>query len=119
MKSKELRIGNQILVNGRIHEVSASDIFTFSQNETFGTEMPSCMPMKITEDLLFRLGFKFEFEKMQDRVYFNDDIYLYWNKQAGYSLLHLDKQIGRPFFYLHQLQNLYFDLTDKILILKN
>ncbi|HOI26352.1 MAG TPA: hypothetical protein PLN63_00690 [Paludibacteraceae bacterium] len=119
MKTNELRIGNQILVNGRMHEVSASDIFTLAQNESLGVEIASCTPVKITEDMLFRLGFKFEYEKVQDRVYVNEDINLYWNKQAGYSLLYLDKQIGKPFHYLHQLQNLCFDLTAKPLLLKD
>ncbi len=117
MKASELRIGNQVYVNGAMHKVTGADIFYMSQNEFFGSDKFSCDPVKLTEDMLFKLGFKFEYEKMLDRVYSNGDFVLYWNKQNGYRFFYFDKFLSIGFFYLHQLQNLYMDITGKSLSL--
>ncbi len=116
MKVNELRIGNQIYVNNIVHKVTGADIFYISQNEIFGMENASCNPVKLTEGILLKLDFKFEYEKVQDRVYSNGDFILYWNKQNGYRL-YQDKFLSIGIFYLHQLQNLYMDITGKYISL--
>jgi len=117
MKASELRIGNQIYVNGAMHKVTGADIFYMSQNEVFGAENSSCNPVKLTEEMLLKMGFKFEYEKMLDRVYSNGDFVLYWNKQSGYRLFYHDKFLSIGIFYIHQLQNLYMDITGKYISL--
>ena len=117
MKSSELRIGNQIYINGVVHNMTGADIFFMSQNEIFGIDISSYNPIKLTEEMLFKLGFGFEYEKVLDRVYSSGDFLLYWNKQNGYRLFYHDKFLSIGIFYLHQLQNLYFDVTGKHIFL--
>lgn len=111
MKAKELRIGNKVYVNGRECVLSASDIQMIAECEKFGIEVPSCNAIKLTEEMLANCGFKFEYEKGQDRVYCKNDISIYWNRTDGYSLYVEKKQVGKSFYSMHQLQNLYLDLT--------
>jgi hypothetical protein len=117
MKASELRIGNQIYINGVLHKITGADIFFISQNETFEVDVSSHNPVKLTEEMLVKLGFKFEYEKVLDRVYSSGDFVLYWNKQYGYRLFYHDKFLSIGIFYLHQLQNLYLDVTGKYIFL--
>jgi hypothetical protein len=117
MKANELRIGNQIYINNAVHTLTATDILTISQHELFGMDLSYCNPIKLTEDMLFRSGFKFDYEKVAGRVYSSNEFILYWDKQNGYSFFYHDKQLSKGFFYWHQLQNLYFDITGNSLIL--
>ena len=117
MKANELRIGNQIYVNSVLHQVTAVDILTIAQNELFGIEMPYCNPVKLTEELLLKSGFRFMYEKVSDRVYSNEDFMLYWNRQSGYHLFYHDKLLSRGIAYWHQLQNLYQEVTGQLLSL--
>ena len=66
MKINELRIGNQIYINSVVHAITAIDIVTLSQYQLFGIELQYSNPIKLTEELLFKLGFKFEFEKIYE-----------------------------------------------------
>jgi hypothetical protein len=104
-------------MNGTVHKVTGADIFFISQNEAFGMDTSSCNPIKLTEEMLLKLGFKFEYEKTPDRVYSNGNVVLYWNKQNGYHLFYHDKFLSIGFFYLHQLQNLYMDISGKYISL--
>ena len=117
MKANELRIGNQIYINGVVHKITGADIFFISQNEIFEMDNSSCDPIKLTEEMLFKSGFKFDYEKALDRVYSEGDFKLYWNKQNGYRLFYHDKTLSRSIFYWHQLQNIYFDITSKDIFL--
>jgi hypothetical protein len=117
MKANELRIGNQVYVNNSVHTLTATDILTISQHELFGLEISSSNPIKLTEDMLLKSGFKFEYEKVADRVYSKGEFVLYWNRQNGYSFFYHDKLLSKGFFYWHQLQNLYFDITGNNLFL--
>ncbi len=114
MKASELRIGNQVYVNGAVRKVTGADLFFISQNETFGVDTSSCNPVKLTEEMLLKSGFKFEYEKVLDRVYSDGDFMLNWNKQQGYRLFYHDKLLSIGIFYWHQLQNLFPDLADQV-----
>jgi hypothetical protein len=117
MKASELRIGNQVYINGVVHKVTGADLFFISQNETFGVDTSSCNPIKLTEEMLLKSGFKFEYEKVLDRVYSDGNFVLYWNRQQGYRLFYHDKFLSIGIFYWHQLQNLYMDITGKSIFL--
>jgi len=131
MNANELRIGNLIQKNGKIHytnNLTIRDIFHLSIDDTDNFE-----PIPINEDWLL----KFEFEKVKNKdkedlreyightaqkakyAIFDTDIFitkvdkrgLLWRSiDCDFMVLFYHKSI--PIKYLHQLQNLYFALTD-------
>lgn len=117
MKVRELRIGNQILINSKITIINATDIEYIFNREKFGCEIENCNPIKLSEDILKRLNFKYEYEKMSDKIYSLENFKICINKTEGCHFYHVDTKIGQSFHYLHQLQNLYFDLIGECLTL--
>jgi len=69
-------------------------------------------PILITEEWLLKFGF----ENDDDQRYFKNGIYLILYDE-GCTILH--NQIHINYFYVHQLQNLYFALTGKELTYGN
>lgn len=115
---KELRIGNYVLPkNGSgavsvIGEVFAIDDYRVSVNGNHNQyDYHLLEPIPLTEELLLKCGF----EKKQfgsATVYYHPLIEL----DAHFCLKGVDYNI--PVKSLHQLQNLYFDLTGKELEVK-
>jgi len=116
MEVTELRIGNLTDNNVEIHAITARDILFLSS----GDNMHFCNPIDITEDWLIRLGFEksnnntrfYTFDKDKLSIHLKSEQYkngrTYFN-----SWCIIDKQIES----VHQLQNLYFALTNKELTL--
>lgn len=120
MKANELRIGNYV----RSNDVNMSSYFTVTasflkQNEN---EMSWFIePIPITKELLLKLGFIQQEIIMYDEVlkttYFIKDNLLY-------SLFDNQVELNNPNVYLtilkyvHELQNLYFALTQEELTFK-
>ena len=117
MKANELRVGNQIHINSQVSIITAADIEFIYNRERFGCEIDNCNPIKISEDILLRLNFKYEYEKMLDKIYSYGSFRIAINKLEGCHYYHVDSKIGRGFHYLHQLQNLFYDLTGDTLTL--
>lgn len=117
MKAQELRIGNQIHINNLVTIVTSSDIKFIYERERFGWEIDNCTPIKISEEILLRLNFKYEYEKMLDKIYSYGSFRVALNKLEGCHYYHVDTKIGKSFHYLHQLQNLFYDLTGDTLTL--
>ena len=130
MRANELRIGNLIQKNGKIHytnNLTILDIFHLSIDDTDIFE-----PIPLTEEIFLKCGFEKVKNKDKEglREYightvqkaryaiFDTDIFitkvdkrgLLWrNIDCDFMVLFYHKSI--PIKYLHQLQNLYFALT--------
>ena len=124
MDAKELRIGNWVridsLTDGSTTEVEA---YVFHIDEMIWTTKYKYSPIPLTEEWLIKFGF----EKDEDNgVYWinstvcigrNNITYDYWEVwcdcSEGFICLN-----NNGFEHVHQLQNLYFALTNKELTIK-
>jgi hypothetical protein len=108
MKSTELRIGNYVFDNlGGTLKIKGLNI---------DSDLSHIQPILITEDWLIKLGFEKQMA-WTFRIHISGNHYLiYYLGEKGWS-------IGNKSYsdfnceYVHQLQNLYFALTNKELIL--
>jgi hypothetical protein len=118
MKRTELRIGNLVERNGKIHEVSsihADDtirLFVKNGNYSFGCfTLKEINPMPLTEEWLLKFGFEITDNfQTKDRFQTHKQDGIIWF-EYGYIVVELN--------YVHQLQNLYFSLTGEELTIKN
>lgn len=119
---KELRIGNYLEIFGNIREIEG--IFNLPKRKNMywikckglvEIKIIHFKPIPITEDWLFNFGFQ---ESYESGYYFKEEliinIELDCYLKGDFTDLHI-KSIG----YVHELQNLYFKLTGKELILKD
>ena len=126
MKAKELRIGNY--VNFKFHkdcggvkgiEVFISDLEIILHNNS---KSEYYTPITLTEGWLVKFGF----EKYKDTFQFKIETIPYWSlgkEKQGCLKIYLTKtkkwKVGNlanksiDIYSVHQLQNLYFALTDK------
>ena len=101
----EIRIGNY-LKNGFNETIQVDGVI--SENNTSGYQLKTLKPIPITEDELIKLGFVSN--PYEDR-YEIQNIHVECDKTKGETLLWL---YGAPYVkQIHQLQNLYFALTNK------
>jgi hypothetical protein len=121
MKPHDVRIGNSVLdKDGNIKTVFAilSNGLVFDFNQYIGTPIEWCNPMPLTEEWLIKVGFI----KLDSEGYFyiheynmgfkvSEDL-----KMVAWNNLHLD---GVKIEYLHQLQNLFYAITNEELTIKN
>jgi hypothetical protein len=110
MESRELRIGNYYDNNGQVMQVTPNTI-----EEVWIAERNWCKPIPLTEECLMKFGFE-----KSDEWYFLDRYcasfdtdYPLWFGQQGCCQYDAIK-VGIK--YVHQLQNLYFALTQKELV---
>lgn len=106
IKASELRIGNEFY-NTTIESIGEQGYNYFYYPEMGGcwNDFDSLIPIPITEELLLEYGFEI------NEIYCEkDNVVLIKGKEGGFKLAfyHLDY-----FYFLHQLQNLYFALTNK------
>ena len=117
MEAKELRIGNNILFSDdstifEVVEIDKNGLHVKNDNEETWIELENFEGIKLTEEILMRLGF----ERNMYPLYSKDDfVYNIFNKQVAIN----KQQITNvDICYLHELQNLYYSLTKKELTLK-
>ena len=116
MNFQELRIGNRVLNNDVEIEVILDTFYWVTEcvmNES------DYQPIPLTEDWLVKLGFD------KDNTIYNIGIdkkgSIYWSERG---ILYISESIELNYAfqseckYVHQLQNLYFALTQKELIIK-
>ncbi len=119
MKAQELRIGN--LVNDSIGRITKVDsIKTLTRIITInGNPEQWFKPILLTEEWILKFGFK----RLRDGRYvigkikkphWEYDLALFYHKDFGFY----QKSPTKPVKYVHKLQNLYFALNDKELIVK-
>ena len=111
LKANEIRLGNYYDHNGEYRQVTPSVI-----EEVWNAERTWCKPIPLTEELLLKMGFK----------YIGGEGYALDNGFSIYSSLRNGwMAIGTKLVpnikgvqYIHQLQNLYYALTNEELIIK-
>jgi len=117
MKVNELRIGNYVYFHGDVEEINMVDGFGVIGRE----EQPLCSidefePIPLTEEWLLKFGFE-----KADEIYFIEfGVYSMTIKEyeKGKYILNPETHFNYvDIEYVHQLQNLYFALTGKELIL--
>ena len=116
MKENELRIGNYVFSaddnkNGEVFQIDPSGIIFVNKNGNRWQDLKNIQPIPLTEEILFKCGFK----KDHDKLWIDNGVFEieYLNGQIGLTCgLHAEESMPLDIKYLHQLQNLYFALTD-------
>ena len=104
MKASEFRIGNYYNQFGNAEKVSWSTLKTLEESTT---EQLWCKPIPLTEEWLEKLGF--------ECLYTDDEHYFYIDSIRGFYVNSNFQNIDCEYDlkYVHQLQNLYFALTNE------
>lgn len=70
-------------------------------------------PIPITEDILTKCGFvaTHNFQIQKQTLFTKEDFWILYNHRSGFWGLMMNERIVCEIKFLHQLQNLYFDLT--------
>ena len=112
MNQFTLMLGNFVLANGEIDNISKIEDFTLDvykcKDEVISIEL-----IPLTKDWLLRFGFEIgglNWYLDGLGLYVEDGNYFYSLRDEGIMDLHIK--------HVHQLQNLYFTLTEKQLIIK-
>ncbi len=112
MEIKELRLGNTLLRNTQMWNID--DVYDMG----VAIRHPEIYkPILLTEDWLKRAGFIGETKDF----YVKDSIVLKWGQTHSTEdgwLFHYGKSFASHMKYVHQLQNLFYDLTHKELIVR-
>jgi hypothetical protein len=119
MDVKELRIGNWI--NHRHSKLSfiVSEINAFNQNTVNGIELSDCEPIPLTKDWLLKFGFFIAETNGTLEATLINFRYTVQTANDYNGFFFCDGEIVLiNFEYVHQLQNLFFSLSGKELILK-
>ena len=122
MTSNELRIGNMVyksLKSGQgrtvINPIGCQDIVRIF--EDIGSF--NYAPIPLTEDILLKCGAtSVIFTRNNEISSFDIGDLMFEKEENGYCVFGSEWTIGKPFHHLHQLQNLYFALTQKELTIK-
>ena len=106
MKATELRIGNFYDNNGVFKKASPSTI-----EEVWDAPRSWCKAIPLTEEWLLKFGFEITDNfQTKDRFQTHKQDGIIWF-EYGYIVVELN--------YVHQLQNLYFGLTNEELTINN
>lgn len=111
MEARELRVGNKVYLYGTEATIIPNDFEKWFQNNP-NWEHKAFRGIELTEDWLVRLGFEFTNGhfikgKANLRLFTNGECQFIFRFRYMVSI-----------YYVHQLQNLYFDLTGTELTLK-
>jgi len=123
LKANELRVGNIVstvkLNNGIVRGITDEKIMVKFKDSTISSNIDFFYPIPLTEEILLKCGFKlspkgFNYDKKRLSICLHCDSYkngrVYFN-----SWCISEKSIDS----LHQLQNLYFALTNEELTFNN
>lgn len=115
---KEIRAGNWILkVTGKdINTHSYFEYKAITPDESDYTFAKACFPIHLTPAILGKSGFRHAFGDWfinREAEGIDEGLPLLRYKQKEKCWYHEDRKLGSPPEYLHQLQNLYFSLTNK------
>lgn len=119
---QELRIDNYVCFDTKSHRIGLWDFATYIQ-----TNIEMYVPIALTEEWLIKFDFEITYNgsnnynlKLLENKIFGDGLYYHKPTNGWFLLDHECNDINdEPIFYVHQLQNLYFALTGKELILNN
>lgn len=124
MKASELRIGNWFKFGELTHTMTHWDIRNLSVDEMRGRNTEAYRPIPLTEELLLKCGFvkgNAIYSTGYSIYIRKTDFYLrpaykggyYWGFNISDEKNDCELNDVRPIEYLHQLQNLYFALTEE------
>jgi len=124
MKETELRVGNLIIINEEVdmitgiwHEIRShgvSNIFIQAKND-LDYPIKDIKPVLLTKEWLLKFGFRGE-----DRYFLSPNGYVLMLQKNGVIKFNgLIFNESKRILYVHQLQNLYFAVTQKELTIKN
>lgn len=121
MNANELRIGNLILVDGKIVEITGIKKSTVFLSDGFQMFIAGGIePIPLTEEWLIKFGFDKVLHR-NDKMYYRlndyfviEDSRVFLFGDDTFEILKLRQEIK----YVHQLQNLYFALTGEELTIK-
>lgn len=123
MKANELRIGNLILVDGEISEITGIKKSTVFFSDGFQMFIAGGIePIPLTEEWLQDFEFHYEGEfSIFGSSYTKGGIELTYAKATDGIVILCKNVIGMNLFidHVHQLQNLYFALTGEELTIDN
>jgi hypothetical protein len=115
VKANELRIGNILIEYYSINDEPAQRYFTIKTGEDIDCVDEGFEPIPLTPEILEKCGFNWSiyhqaFHKHDDehKIY---DINECHPNGFQFSTFKKNQLIGVPFYYLHQLQNLYMCLS--------
>jgi hypothetical protein len=129
MKANELRIGNLVIYEQTTHFITLVDRLGFietrwlNQNideSDYRCSIGAIKPIPITEEWLLKFGFKESDEGFMKIKTRKKSIYLEINLRDKRTILFSSNHYYNDIYhvkYIHQLQNLYFSLTQKELTL--
>jgi len=125
IKASEIRIQN--ILQHKDNIITVKGISPHCNDYAINTDsewvyLKNCSPIPLTEEWLLRMGAK----RNRDGWYLSADYMLYnplthldVRSSEYYALMYNDKIITtRPIQYIHQLQNLYYSLTNQELEIK-
>ena len=118
LKLNEIRLGNKILHEGKIYTVDAKMMYAFFTGKT-DYDIDNFEAIPLTEEWLLKLGFKknAEYKYFVKEIRPSKEFILDFSTQSNNWFL-CDTDVDTNIKYVHQLQNLYFALTEKELELK-
>ena len=114
MKANELMIGNYVKLKGYDKPIRVLIIDTTETSTNTKYE-----PIPLTEEWLLEFGFEKQENNWKRLCICNDWTYLYWERLAGVELsVNKHSVMLSHIKYVHQLQNLFFALTNQELTIK-
>jgi len=128
MRENELMIDKYYNHNGNWNYADHKGIFKFTSSDFYAIlestlDIEDIKPIPLTEELLLKCGFERIFENSNLFLNITNDIYFYWynDKLNGCVINHYmdsDNQLSELTFdleilHLHQLQNIFFALTNQ------
>lgn len=110
MNCKELRVGNYVYCKGIIDEVlGIGDNDYYTEKHYHGVRDEDLTPIPLTDKILLKCGFKIG----KENNYILHDLIEIVETDYGNTFFLMSNFIKSDVKYLHQLQNLYFALTNK------
>jgi hypothetical protein len=115
---KELRLDNYICINNNLHpcrvkEITMSSVVVESIKENYSEPTINSMnPIPLTEEWLIKFGFEKPAHSWNGKIFHLSQ----WDAYPLNWCVAMDKNgavIVRKLKYVHQLQNLYFALTNE------
>jgi hypothetical protein len=122
IQAKELRIGN-LVISPSLNEITVNARWILEQHQCDLSNCEYLQPIPITEEWLLKLGFEMVYiSEFRTKLTHKKEHFI------GYDLSHVSDKSMEGFTwygryitdikYIHQLQNLYFALTQKELEIK-
>lgn len=129
---RELRIGNffkiSVCDNFRVDEIYKNEDGFYCVKNNIGCNgsylygaVEDLQPISLTEELLLKCGFNvecYEFQIKEQLLLAIEDFWILYNTRTNFYVVIFFNKAFKQIEYLHQLQNIYFDLTGKELEVK-